>query len=100
MRRFVALAALLLIGCEGRLRPLEGELTKARQWLRTEQFDQVLGQADQWLQLAREKQDLKLLWRFRLVKAEALLGQERSFAEVLTLLTDQGDMPLNGELAG
>lgn len=60
----------------------------------------VLAQVDEWLQRAEQQHDLKMQWRFRLAKAEALLGQWRSSEETLALLTANGDMPGDPELAG
>jgi tetratricopeptide (TPR) repeat protein len=99
IRCFAALFALTLIACRGVPRSLDGELTKARELLRKEQFALVLGQVDQWSQLAGDRHDPISQWRFRLVKADALLGQGRSSGEVLKLLTEQGEIPVGAELA-
>jgi CHAT domain-containing protein len=93
MRRLIALAAIGLVCCRSVPTSLEGELRKAQQWLRTEQFGLVLNQVDGWLRVSGQRHDLRSQWRFRMVKAEALLGIESSPGDVLVLLTGQGDMP-------
>lgn len=100
MRGLLAMAALALAACHNAPASLDDELRKAQQWNRTEQFGLVLRQVDEWQRLATQRRDLRLQWGFRLVKAEALLGQGSSTKEALALLTSQGEMPAGEQWEG
>jgi CHAT domain-containing protein/tetratricopeptide (TPR) repeat protein len=89
----LTLAALTLAACREPPESLDKDLSQARQWLRHERFGRVLDRADGWLRLAEERRDLKAQWRFRLVKAEALLGQETWSEVALGLLNDPVQAP-------
>jgi CHAT domain-containing protein/Tfp pilus assembly protein PilF len=93
MRRVLALAALLLWGCGRGTDSFDRDLKQSGEWLRTEQYGLVLGQADYWLKQAEARGDEKAAWSFRLAKASALLGAEKSAADALELLTKHGEMP-------
>lgn len=100
MPRLLLLAALMLAGCSKAPESFDNDLKAAHQWLSKEQFGLVSSHADEWLRLARERHDLRAEWRFRLLKAEASLGQEKSSEQVLKLLTGAGEMPSGDDWAG
>jgi CHAT domain-containing protein/Tfp pilus assembly protein PilF len=93
MPRLLALAALLLLGCGGNQGSFDQDLLQARQWLRTEQFGLLLSRVDTWLKLAEQRGSPQAAAGFRLAKAGALLGAEKSAAEALDLLTKHGPFP-------
>lgn len=104
MRRFLTLAALIFVacagvGCGGRGSSPEAELARGRQLLRAEQFGPVLSSVDDWIRSADGRGDRPAQLRFRLMKAEALLGYETSARDVLALLTGPGAVPDGGEWA-
>jgi CHAT domain-containing protein len=93
MRWLPALAAVTFLGCGSDSGSLEGELRNIEHLLRTERFATVGAQIDGLLLRATKRHDARAEWRFRLDKAEALLGQESSFKEALTVLTSHGSIP-------
>ncbi len=97
--RCVALAALVLAACQRGTPPLTDELSAAGTWLLTEQFGQVLSHADAWLAQAEKSHDLKALWRFRLAKAQAMLGQEQPAERIVATIQSWGEMPQGDEWA-
>jgi CHAT domain-containing protein/tetratricopeptide (TPR) repeat protein len=99
MQKLVALAALTLIACRARPESLDRELLQGQQWLQTEQFGLVLSHVDEWIRSAGQGENPKFQWRFRLLKANALLGKASASSEVLTLLT-RGEMPVGADMAG
>jgi CHAT domain-containing protein/tetratricopeptide (TPR) repeat protein len=99
MRRLLALAALIFAACHGGPASLGSELAGGRQLLQTEKYGLVLKAVDGWIRLADERGDRPAQLRFRLMKAEALLGNETSAKEVLALLTGPGAVPPGPEWA-
>jgi CHAT domain-containing protein/Tfp pilus assembly protein PilF len=93
MPRVLALTALLLWGCGGGSDSFDQDLLQASQWLRTEQFNLVLSHADAWLKRADDRKDTSAASSFRLAKAAALLGAEKSASDALDLLTKHGAPP-------
>ena len=99
MRWLLALAAVTFLGCGRDSGSPDEELRKTELLLRTERFDTVGAQIDGLLLRAAKHHDVRAEWRFRLDKAEALLGLEGSPQEALTVLTSQGNMPAGEEWA-
>jgi len=97
--RCVALAALVLTGCQRATLPLDSQLSTADAWLQTEQFGQVLSHADEWLAQAQRNHDIKALWRVRLARAESMLGQEQPAERIAATIRSWGEMPQGNEWA-
>jgi CHAT domain-containing protein/Tfp pilus assembly protein PilF len=98
--RWVPLAALALAACNRGTPSLTDQLSEADSWLHTEQFAQVLSHADGWMAQAEKNHDVKALWRFRLAKTEAMLGQEHPAERILATIKSWGDMPQGDEWTG
>jgi CHAT domain-containing protein/Flp pilus assembly protein TadD len=97
MRCSVALAALAIVACRETITP-EEHIKQAEDWLHTEQFAAVQSHVDSWLAAAAATRDPTALWRLRLIKTEAMLGQQTSPDMVVTLLRGWGGMPDTGVL--
>ncbi|HKD09884.1 MAG TPA: CHAT domain-containing tetratricopeptide repeat protein [Bryobacteraceae bacterium] len=97
--RCVALAALLFAGCQRGMPPVTKNLSTAKEWLHTEQFGQVLSHADEWLIQAQGSDDIRALWRLRLAKIEALVGQEQPAERIAVVMNRWGDMPRGDDWA-
>jgi CHAT domain-containing protein/Tfp pilus assembly protein PilF len=92
MRILPWLTLVLLTGCESHMDSLEMESRSTQDLLRTERYDLALPKAEDGLRRAERSGDLNFEWRFRLLKAEILLGR-RLAAQALTLLDSYGDPP-------
>src|SRR5487761_1310712 len=92
MRILPWLTVVLLTGCKSQVGSLEMELRSTEDLLRTERYDLALPKAEEGLRRAERSGNLNFEWRFRLLKAEILLGR-RLAAQALTLLDSYGDPP-------
>ncbi len=92
MRVPLAIAWLIVAGCAKNVNSFDAQYHRARSLLQAEQFDQALNTIDDALRSTERSPDAQVRWRFRLLKAEALLAQRR-VSEVNAVL---GDGPPDG----
>src|SRR5690348_8346869 len=85
MRTGFWLAIALLAGCRNESSSLTAEWQAARDLLRSERYDPALAKADIGLAQAKQLGDVAGEWRFRLLKAEVLVGK-REPARAIALL--------------
>src|SRR6516165_5164285 len=87
MRR-LALSLLLLCGCDRRPpERLEAVLDRASRDLQAGELALTQAECDHGIMLARQHNDTGFVWKFRLLRAEALLHSART-EEVLSELAD------------
>ena len=86
MRTLLALALLVWSGCANRVASFDAEYVGIRGLLQSEQYGSAISRIDSALRRAQRSSDARNLWRFRLLKAEALLD-ERRLPEVSALLS-------------
>src|SRR5580658_1286880 len=96
--RFVLLAFLGLAGCGNRARPLDEEFRDAVALRRAERFDLALAKADASLGRAEGIGDIRAAWRFRILKADIVLGH-REVNQALLLLNRYGEPPTGPDWA-
>ena len=97
MRVFLGMLVFLLAACGSR-RLLEADFRAARNLLLTEQYDRALAIAERDLGYAEHSNQLRDLWRFRLLKADILIGKRQS-AQTLSVLETYGEPPAGQEWA-
>jgi len=90
--RLIVLAVLALAACGSKVRPLDEEFRDAAALRRAERFDLALPKTDAALARAERSGDLKAVWRFRLLKADILLGH-REVSQAVSVLSSYGDPP-------
>jgi CHAT domain-containing protein/tetratricopeptide (TPR) repeat protein len=95
----MALAAFTFVACHRETPPLNDQLSAADAWRQAEQFTAVLNHADGWMAQAEKSHDVKALWRFRLAKAEAMLGLQQPGERIVANIKSWGDMPQGEEWA-
>jgi tetratricopeptide (TPR) repeat protein len=97
MRLVPALAIVSLAACRSRVPSLDDEFGSARALLQHEQYSLALPVAER--ALARAERDGNSLdkWRFRLLKADIMIGQRQS-AKTLSLLNSYGEPPAEPKL--
>ena len=91
---------LALAGCAGHRGVLKGEYEDARKLLQSEQYSAGLTEAEDGLRKAERKHDAAFLWRFRLLKAELLLGQRQASSAAAVLKNEPPDGPEWAECRG
>ena len=96
----LSLVVLTLAGCAARSGSLEAEYRSARNLFQVEQYSSALSKAEEGLQQAERQHNATLAWRFRLLKAEILLGQRRASAAAAILSSDPPDGPAWAESRG
>jgi CHAT domain-containing protein/Tfp pilus assembly protein PilF len=100
MRLRLALIALALAGCAGRDASLDAEYRDARSRFEAEQYPVALSKVEDGLRRAEGRRDRNRAWRFRLLKAEILLGQRRAVPAEAVLSRDPPDGPAWAEDRG
>jgi CHAT domain-containing protein/Tfp pilus assembly protein PilF len=100
MRALLALAAVALAGCASNSGSPDAEYRAARALLWAEHYDQALLRADEALRRAERNGDPRVTWRFRLLKAEVLLGERQAPAASAVLTTDPPAGPEWAEYRG
>lgn len=98
MRLWVALTVLAFTACRSGVQSLDAEFREARSLLPGEQFALALPKAEAGLARAERIGNPAILWRFRLLKADILIGQ-RLAAKTLALLDSFGEPPAGTEWA-
>jgi CHAT domain-containing protein len=91
MRPLLLFTALFLIGCRTN-GSLDRQAERADLLLRQERYNEELIVAEDGLQAAQAGKDPQRVWRFRLLKADGLMGK-RELPEVLKALADYGMPP-------
>lgn len=99
MWRLIALAGLMCYACRDENQATLQDISVAEKNLRSEQFGPVLAHADSWLTTAQRRNDSRLAWRIRFMKAEALLGRTNEPEKALELLTSRERIPDGPEWA-
>ena len=89
MRVPVALTLLVLAACRSSVPSLDAEFLEARSLLPGEQYDLALPKAEAGLSRAERSGNPAEIWRFRLLKADILIGK-RLAAKTLALLDGFG----------
>ena len=93
MRILLLIASLLAAGCTSNSGSFDAEYSQIGTLLQSEQYATAEKRIDAMLQQAAGPPDARVHWRFRLLKAETLLG-ERRLAEAAALLrSDPPDGP-------
>jgi len=90
MRVALAIASLFLAGCARHADSIDEQYRHSRGLLQSEQYDLALNRIDDALRREQGNPDLRVRWRFLLLKAETLLAERRA-ADANTLLV--GDPP-------
>ena len=98
MRVWVVLTLLAFAACRSGVQSLDAELREARNLLPSEQFSLALPKAEAGLARAERIGNPAMLWRFRLLKADILIGQ-RLAAKTLALVESFGEPPAGTEWA-
>ncbi len=98
MRSLAWLPVLVLVACRSNSGSIENEARETQALLRQERYDLALTRAEDGFWRASNLGDLKLEWRFRLLRAEALLGRRRA-ADALRILNEGGDPPAKHDFA-
>ncbi len=88
MRFLLCLAAVALAGCANNPVTLDTEYRETTALLWAERYDLALRKAAEALQQAERRGDPRATWRFRLLKAEVLLGQRQALAAGAVLSSD------------
>lgn len=96
--RFFVLGFFSLCGCHSHIASLEDQFQQASSLMRRERYDLALTRTEEGLRLAEQGHDAWLQWRFRLLKADVLMGR-RSAAAVSALLNKYGLPPSGPEWA-
>lgn len=92
MRVLLALTVLAFAACRSSVHSLDAEFREVRSLLPGEQYALALPKAEAGLSHAERSGNLADLWRFRLLKADILIGQ-RLAAKTLALLDGWGEPP-------
>jgi type IV pilus biogenesis protein CpaD/CtpE len=82
MRVLLSLAAVTLAGCANNSSTTDAKYRETTALLWAERYDVALRKADEALRQAERNGDPRVTWRFRLLKAEVLLGERQSAAAV------------------
>jgi CHAT domain-containing protein/Tfp pilus assembly protein PilF len=90
--RLLLTSALLLLGACRTTGSFGEDAAEADRLLRHEQFNDAFAVADKTLPRIERLRDPMLLWRFRLIRADGLMGQ-RKFADVLESFAEYGEPP-------
>jgi CHAT domain-containing protein/Tfp pilus assembly protein PilF len=98
MRIVSALAFLAIAACPSRGPSLDDEFRSARKLLVREQYNLALPIAERALARAERTANQSEAWRFRLLKADIVIGQRQS-AKTLALLDSYGNTPNGSEWA-
>jgi len=98
MRVLLAIAVMALIACGSSVPSLDAEFRDGRSLLRREQYDLALRKALDGLSAAERSGNQTDLWRFRLLRADILMGQSRA-EKTLVLLDGYGKPPAGSEWA-
>ena len=98
MRIWVALTVLAFAACRSSVHSFDAEFREARSLLPSEQYGLALPKAEAGLSRAERSGSPSDLWRFRLLKADILIGQ-RLAAKTLALLDSFGEPPAGPEWA-
>lgn len=93
MRAALAIAILVLAGCSNNAGRFDAEYRASRSLLQSEQYTLALNQIDAALQRAGHGNDAHILWRFRLLKAEALIAERRAADAAALLKSEPPDGP-------
>lgn len=91
-RVLLALSVLAFAACRSSVHSLDAEFRDARGLLTREQYDLALSKAEAGLSRAQRSGNLAEVWRFRLLKADALIGK-RQAAKTVVLLDAYGEPP-------
>ena len=92
MRVLIALCAFTFTACRSSGPSLDAEYRAAQNLLVTERYDQALARTNQALIQAERSPQASDRWRFRLLKADIMIGQRQS-AQTLAILDGYGDTP-------
>ena len=93
MRALLAIALLALSGCANKIGSFGAEYGRIRGLLQSEQYSTAIVRIDAALRRAQRSSDARNLWRFRLLKAEALLDERRLPEAAAVLAADPPDGP-------
>src|SRR5579871_5356120 len=96
MRVLLAVTVLVLAACRSAAPTLDADYRTAEGLLASEQYDAASAKTGQALARAEQVAKPEEIWRFRLLKAEILIGQ-RQAAKALALLNGYGDPPAGSE---
>ena len=99
MRLRLALVTLVIAGCASR-GSFDAEYREARSRFEAEQYSPALSKVENGLQRAENQHDPSAAWRFRLLKAEIMLGQRRAVDADAVLSNDPPDGPTWAEDRG
>jgi CHAT domain-containing protein len=88
MRVLLSLAAVTLAGCANNSSTTDAKYRETTALLWAERYDVALRKVDEALRQAERNGNPRLTWRFRLLKAEVLLGERQSAAAVAVLSSD------------
>src|SRR5579884_3655394 len=93
MRILLLIASLLAAGCASSSGSFDADYGQIRTLLQSEQYALAEKRIDATLQQAEGLPDARVHWRFRLLKAETLLGERRLSEAAALLRSDPPDGP-------
>lgn len=91
---------LALAACRARPPSLDREYREARSLLNAERYPLALKKTDEGLRQAESQNNLRVAWRFRLLKSEVLLGERQASGADSVLAQEPPDGPAWAECRG